>query len=161
MARSGGTGDGKGRAAKPARSSLRRHFESAVPTLLVVVLIVLFWEFFNVSAGEPEYVLPPLHKILATVIDRAGDRFLPASWVTLQEMLLGFAFGVGSGAVLGTLIFHFKTMRRALLPIVSSTQAVPSSLLPMARSTSLARISTIGTINVTAIAATPQQAVPR
>ena len=35
------------------------------------------------------------------VIDRAGDRFLPASWVTLQEMLLGFAFGVarcGDGA---------------------------------------------------------------
>jgi len=104
---------------------LRRHFESAVPILLVVASIILFWEFFNVITGEPEYVLPPLHKILATVIDRAGDRFLPASWVTLQEMLLGFAFGVGSGAVLGTLIFHFKTMRRALLPIVISTQAVP------------------------------------
>jgi ABC-type nitrate/sulfonate/bicarbonate transport system permease component len=125
MARSGGTGGGKGRAAKPARSSLRRHFESALPTLLVVASIILFWEFFNVITGEPEYVLPPLHKILATVVDRAGDRFLPASWVTLQEMLLGFAFGVGSGAVLGTLIFHFKTMRRALLPMVISTQAVP------------------------------------
>ena len=125
MARSGGTGGGKGRAAKPTRSSLRRHFESALPTLLVVASIILFWEFFNVITGEPEYVLPPLHKILVTVVDRAGDRFLPASWVTLQEMLLGFAFGVGSGAVLGTLIFHFKTMRRALLPIVISTQAVP------------------------------------
>jgi ABC-type nitrate/sulfonate/bicarbonate transport system permease component len=125
MARSGGTGGGKGRAAKPTRSSLRRYFESALPTLLVVASIILFWEFFNVITGEPEYVLPPLHKILATVVDRAGDRFLPASWVTLQEMLLGFAFGVGSGAVLGTLIFHFKTMRRALLPMVISTQAVP------------------------------------
>jgi ABC-type nitrate/sulfonate/bicarbonate transport system permease component len=125
MARSVGTGGGKGRAAKPTRSSLRRHFESALPTLLVVASIILFWEFFNVITGEPEYVLPPLHKILATVVDRAGDRFLPASWVTLQEMLLGFAFGVGSGAVLGTLIFHFKTMRRALLPMVISTQAVP------------------------------------
>lgn len=125
MATPSGTGDGKGRAAKPARSALRRHFESAVPTLLVAASIILFWEFFNVITGEPEYVLPPLHKIIETAIDRAGDRFLPAAWVTLQEMLLGFAFGVGFGVLLGTLIFHFKTMRRALLPLVISTQAVP------------------------------------
>jgi hypothetical protein len=118
-------GNKKNPAAKAGPSSLRRHVGNAVPTLIVIAAIILFWEFFNVITGEPEYVLPPLHKILATAIDRAGDRFLPAAWVTLQEMLFGFAFGVSSGFLLGTLIFQFETMRRALLPIVISTQAVP------------------------------------
>jgi len=119
------SGKGSRPTARPGPSALRRHFSSALPTMLVVTVIILFWEFFNVITGEPEYVLPPLHKILATAIDRAGDRFLPAAWVTLQEMLFGFGFGVGSGFLLGALIFQFKTMRRALLPIVISTQAVP------------------------------------
>jgi ABC-type nitrate/sulfonate/bicarbonate transport system permease component len=118
-------GNKKNPAAKSGPSWLRRHVGNAVPTLIVIAAIILFWEFFNVITGEPEYVLPPLHKILATAIDRAGDRFLPAAWVTLQEMLFGFAFGVSSGFLLGTLIFQFETMRRALLPIVISTQAVP------------------------------------
>ena len=39
-----------------------------MPTLIVVAAIMLFWEFFNVITGEPEYVLRPLHKIIATAV---------------------------------------------------------------------------------------------
>jgi ABC-type nitrate/sulfonate/bicarbonate transport system permease component len=100
---------------------MRKYF----PTLIVLVVIVLFWELFNVITGEPEWILPPLHKIIHTAFSQAGDRFLPAAWVTLQEMLLGFAFGASSGLALGIMIFHSQTMRRALMPLVISTQAIP------------------------------------
>jgi ABC-type nitrate/sulfonate/bicarbonate transport system permease component len=96
-----------------------------LPTLVVLATIILFWEFFNDITGEPEWVLPPLHKIINTAFTQAGDRFLPAAWITLQEMLLGFGFGAGSGLGVGILIFQSQTFRRALMPFVISTQAIP------------------------------------
>ena len=102
-----------------------QRLRNAVPTIVALGLIVAVWELFIVVTGEPEYVLPPLHRILETGIEHATDRFLPNAWVTLVEMLLGFGLGVSAGLVLGTVIFHSRLLRQALLPIVISTQAIP------------------------------------
>ena len=102
-----------------------QRLRNAVPTIVALGLIVAVWELFIVVTGEPEYVLPPLHRIVETGIEHAADRFLPNAWVTLVEMLLGFGLGVSAGLVLGTVIFHSRLLRQALLPIVISTQAIP------------------------------------
>ena len=102
-----------------------RTLREILPVVILVGVIILAWELFNTVTGQPEYVLPPLHKIIITGVDQASERFLPAAWVTLSEMLLGFAFGTTTGFVLGTLISHSATMRRALLPLVIGTQAIP------------------------------------
>ncbi len=91
----------------------------------MLVAILLFWEFFGALTGEPAYVLPPLHQIVAVGIERAPDRFLPAAFVTLQEMLVGFALGIIVGFTLATAVFHSSIVRRALLPIIISSQAIP------------------------------------
>ena len=96
-----------------------------LPLLATIAVLVAFWELFIYVTGEPEYILPPLHRILWTAIVRAPDRFLPAAWVTLQEMLLGFAWGVAVGLALGTLIFQSRILRQALLPMVIGTQSIP------------------------------------
>ena len=122
------TGPGR-RTAAARRSGRRAHvsrrLRNAVPTIVALGLIVVVWELFIVVTGEPEYVLPPLHRIVETGIVHATDRFLPNAWVTLVEMLLGFGFGVTAGLVLGAVIFHSRLLRQALLPIVISTQAIP------------------------------------
>ena len=106
-----------------ARTSQR--LRNAVPTIVALGVIVAVWELFIVVTGEPEYILPPLHRIVETGIEHAADRFLPNAWVTLVEMLLGFGLGVSAGLALGTVIFHSRLLRQALLPIVISTQAIP------------------------------------
>lgn len=98
---------------------------AAVPALVAIGFIVVFWELFLVITGEEEYVLPPLSKIFTVFFTEAREQFLPNAWITLQEMLIGFAIGVSTGLVLGALIFHFKLIRQALLPIVISSQAIP------------------------------------
>ena len=109
----------------PAAARRGRTLREILPVVILVGVIILAWELFNTVTGQPEYVLPPLHKIIITGVDQASERFLPAAWVTLSEMLLGFAFGTTTGFVLGTLISHSATMRRALLPLVIGTQAIP------------------------------------
>ncbi len=104
---------------------MSRRLRNAVPTIVALGLIVAVWELFIIVTGEPEYVLPPLHRIVETGIVHATDRFLPNAWVTLVEMLVGFGLGVTAGLVLGTMIFHSRLLRQALLPIVISTQAIP------------------------------------
>ncbi len=102
-----------------------RRMLSALPAVVAIGFIVAFWELFLIVTGEEEYVLPPLSKIFKVGIAEATERFLPNAWVTLQEMLIGFGIGVATGLVLGALIFHFRLIRQALLPLVISSQAIP------------------------------------
>ncbi len=119
-------------AAPAAKSATSRHpsrwalrIRAVLPTLMALALIAIGWEAFTVLTGQPAYILPPLSAIFAVAIERAIPTFLPASWVTLREILVGFAFGVSAGLGLGTIIFSSSLMRRALLPLVISTQAIP------------------------------------
>jgi ABC-type nitrate/sulfonate/bicarbonate transport system permease component len=86
---------------------------------------VAFWELFIVVTGMPRYVLPPLHEIVQVGIAKADAVFLPAAWVTLQEISLGFFFGVSVGLTLGIAIFHSSVLSRGLLPLVVASQAIP------------------------------------
>lgn len=110
----------------PPRRPLAERLRSAVPAMIAVALIVFVWENFNVWFNQPDYILPPLHQILYAAYDRALDKFLPNAWVTLQEIILGFSYGAGIGFVLGTAVFHSRTLRQAILPLIISTQAIPT-----------------------------------
>jgi putative hydroxymethylpyrimidine transport system permease protein len=108
-----------------AGSRFKDLMQRIVPSAVVLLAILACWEFFGYLTGEPAYVLPPLHQIIAVGIVTAPDRFLPAAWITLQEMLVGFALGVVVGFALATAVFHSIVMRRALLPLIISSQAIP------------------------------------
>jgi putative hydroxymethylpyrimidine transport system permease protein len=111
---------------RPARSvGYKEWIRRIVPSATVLLGILVCWEFFGFLTGEPAYVLPPLHQIIAVAIETAPDRFLPAAFITLQEMLVGFALGVVVGFALATAVFHSIVIRRALLPLIISSQAIP------------------------------------
>jgi ABC-type nitrate/sulfonate/bicarbonate transport system permease component len=97
----------------------------AWPAVLLAGTILLLWQFFGVITGEPKYVVPSLTDVIDAAVTRAGDKLLPATYVTAQEVLLGFVLGSLAGFTIGTAIFLSTTMRRALLPLVIATQAVP------------------------------------
>jgi ABC-type nitrate/sulfonate/bicarbonate transport system permease component len=95
------------------------------PTAVAIAAILLFWQFFSAVTGEPKYVVPPLSDVLSAIVDRSVDKLLPAAFVTGQEVLLGFIVGSVGGLLIATAIFLSATLRRAFLPIVIATQAVP------------------------------------
>jgi ABC-type nitrate/sulfonate/bicarbonate transport system permease component len=104
---------------------VKRAISASWPAALFVAMLTVVWELFLTVTGMPKYILPPLHQIVVTGIEKAQSVFLPAAWVTLQEILLGFAFGVTIGLGLGIAIFHWGFLRRGLLPLVVASQAVP------------------------------------
>jgi ABC-type nitrate/sulfonate/bicarbonate transport system permease component len=95
------------------------------PTIIAIGGILLFWQFFTDITGEPKYIVPPLSDVLSAAFNRSLDKLLPASFITAQEVLLGFVTGSFCGLLIATAIFLSATVRRAFLPIVIATQAVP------------------------------------
>src|ERR1700694_3341584 len=95
------------------------------PPALAAIGVVGFWEIFVPITGEPAYVLPPLHSIVATAIQEAPEVFFPAAWITLREVLGGLLLGASAGLVLGTLVATNRIIRAAVLPMVIMSQSVP------------------------------------
>lgn len=104
---------------------IRGVFVESWPLAVIIISVIVVWELFIVVTGMPKYVLPPLHEIIVICFVKAHDVFLPAAWVTLQEIVLGFLFGTSTGAALGIAIFHSTFLRRGLLPLVVASQAIP------------------------------------
>lgn len=112
------------KAAHPPRS-LASRIREQLPPLIAIGLIVLFWETFNWLFDQPEWILPPLHKIIYTAIEGAQDRFLYAAYVTLIEVIGGFFLGAVVGLTLGVVLYHSETLRKALYPLVIYSQTIP------------------------------------
>jgi len=100
------------------------RLREAVPSTVTILGLIAVWELFVVLTKQPSYIMPAFHDIVLAVYLRA-DVLLPASWITLQEMLVGFAFGASIGLLTGTAIHFSQLLRRGLLPIVIGSQAIP------------------------------------
>ena len=114
----------RGRAGGAFRA-LRRSIVNYLPAILLISALIVFWELFNKIFDQPDYILPPLHDIIYTAFEHATSHFLPNAWVTLQEVLIGYFVAVICGLLIGVGISESVTLKRALLPLVISTQAIP------------------------------------
>ena len=95
-----------------------------VPPLLVIALLVAGWEALARLGSVEDYLLPaPSDVARALVEDR--DLLLPDAWVTLREVLFGFALALAAGLGAATLLHLSPVARRALYPLVVGSQAIP------------------------------------
>ena len=108
-----------------ASHKLRSSIVDYLPAILLIAALIVFWEIFNVVFDQPDYILPPLHDVLYAAYAHASDQFLPNAWVTFQEVIIGYLVAVVSGLLIGVGISESTTLRRALLPLVISSQAIP------------------------------------
>ena len=91
----------------------------------LLVGILLAWEAFVRTSGVPNFVLPPPSRILV---------FLAAHWqivlyhalVTIRQSLSGFLLSVTIGIFLGIVIVQFKFLEEAFLPLLVTTQVIPT-----------------------------------
>jgi NitT/TauT family transport system permease protein len=109
-----------------ARGLTRERLETALlPTAFMLLLFVL-WEIAS-NTGIVDPVLVPAPTDIIDATRRLGNTyfFWDAVWVTAQEALLGFFFGVLAAYVIGTAVGLFPAVRRAIFPLVVAIEIVP------------------------------------
>jgi putative hydroxymethylpyrimidine transport system permease protein len=99
------------------------------PALIILALLGM-WELaarWNVIADalniEPFLVPAPTEIAEALWEDR--DLLADDGWITLQEVLLGFACAVAAGLGFAVLLHLSETLRRAVYPLLVASQTVP------------------------------------
>lgn len=97
---------------------------------ITFVIIVAVWEGLIRLLDVPEFILPGPFDIARQLVNVLRDPiFWGHFWVTMSEVLLGYAFGVAIALVLGTMISQVRLLERSLLPYVVAFQTIPSVAL--------------------------------
>jgi len=125
-----------GETAQPGRFTLlmRTRPEIVLAPLLLVV-VVLAWEYGVIWLDVPTYILPPPSRIAfamwqgldAGIFDRGG--YWLHAGVTVAEVLLGFFIGSGVGLILGTVISQFRILEATLRVYLVAIQSLPKVAL--------------------------------
>ncbi len=101
-----------------------------LPPLLLVALLLGLWElaaqtgWIADALSLRDYLVPAPSEIATTLWD---NRSLLAenAWVTLREVLLGFAVALVAGVLIAVLLHLSPLMRRASYPFIVASQAIP------------------------------------
>lgn len=97
----------------------------ALPTLVLAVAIGIVQAISALGMLNP-ITFPAPFDIAAAFVDLVGrGYFWAATWITLQETLLGFAIGTGAGLLIGAFTGTFKTFRVAIYPFIVAFQNTP------------------------------------
>jgi len=113
-------------------AGLQRIFKSSrfLSSVLLIALI-LFWEFGIRALKVPRFLVPPFSDVLKALwqgfsaAPLARDGFWFHSGITLVEVLLGFFIGSGVGLALGILISQVRVLEEVLRPYIVAFQSLP------------------------------------
>lgn len=90
---------------------------------LVVILIVL-WQTTVKIFSIPDYLIPAPTAI-ASAMGGDWDVLGPATWVTLREVIYGFAIALAAGVLIAIMLHVSALLRRAVYPLLIGSQTVP------------------------------------
>jgi putative hydroxymethylpyrimidine transport system permease protein len=86
------------------------------------------WELLARTGAIEDYLLPAPSEVAQALVDDR-DLLLSDTWVTAQEVLLGFAVALALGLALAVVLHMSAILRRAVYPLVVASQAVPVMVL--------------------------------
>ncbi len=116
------------RGGKMARKKVRAPWLERYSALLLAAVLLGAWQAAVPLAGLSEFVLPTPLAIATRIV---GELPLLANhaYVTLFEVVSGFAMAVLIGIPLALLIFYSRAFERAIYPILVALQTVPKVAL--------------------------------
>jgi ABC-type nitrate/sulfonate/bicarbonate transport system permease component len=94
------------------------------PPLLLALGLLGLWEAYARGSGVPPTILPAPSRIATAGVGAAGLLATHAAQ-TLQVTVLGFALAVVVAVVFAAAIDFFPAVRRALLPLLITSQTIP------------------------------------
>lgn len=115
------------RAGKAQRITLRaapRIIIKWLPAGIIIAGAVGAWEAVVAINDIPHWKLPAPSEV-GKELWNARVLLLDHTWVTLQEVLIGFAIALTAGVVLAGLISMSRTLRRVIYPSVIASQTIP------------------------------------
>ena len=104
---------------------ISRGIRRYLPAAGVLVAILAAWELATAVFGVQDYILPAPSAVARALVDRWDGTLASATWVTLTEVLLGFAIAVIAGLVIACGLHFSRIARAALYPWLIGSQTVP------------------------------------
>lgn len=108
----------------PTVRSWRSDLLSWLAPIALLALAIAVWEVWVRVDDTPRWFLPAPSRVMRTIVH---DRrlLLDNAWVTLREILVGFAVALVAGSLIAVAIDGSRIVARALYPLVIASQAVP------------------------------------
>ena len=105
-----------------------------LPPLAIIAVLLGAWELAArldviADALKLEPFLVPAPSEIAQALWQDRDLLAENAWVTLQEVLAGFALSVAAGVGFAVVLHLSPTLRRAFYPLLVASQTVPIVVL--------------------------------
>lgn len=108
-------------------SSARRRFGTRLYGLLLIAVLLLFWEVSSRLGWIVSAYWPPVSTIFAAAIKQlAGGEMLTSLAATLRRAAIGYVTGAVVGVSLGILLGRSRLLRIALLPLIEIVRPIPT-----------------------------------
>ena len=99
--------------------------------MLLAASGLVLWEVLVRVLDVQTWILPPVSLILLELVDKP-DLFLRHAYVTVQEILIGFAVSITFSCVVATAMFWSRLLERSVYPFLIASQTIPVfTLAPM------------------------------
>lgn len=111
----------------PRNSWRRVLLHSVLPPVLFVALLIAVWQMYTLVAHpRPDIAPGPANVLNAFANDWKTGRLQRAVSTSLERGGIGFVIAVTVGTPLGLLLAEWRWLRRAVGPIISGLQVLPS-----------------------------------
>jgi NitT/TauT family transport system permease protein len=108
------------------KSRIGETIKSALPPVAVFVLALLLWQFQVIHAilNIKTFQLPLPSQIVESFGNRGRDLWT-GTWYTVGEAVAGLAIGAGLGFISALIFVQSATLRRGLMPLAVTANAIP------------------------------------
>ncbi|GAL36096.1 hydroxymethylpyrimidine ABC transporter transmembrane component [Vibrio maritimus] len=111
-------------ATRSHKQASKQSLSAMMRVLISLVIILALWKGIVVIFEMPSFILPAPEAVFVKLIER-HDVLLKHTWVTSQEILLGLLLGLSMGLFFALQMLLFQPVKRWLLPILITSQAIP------------------------------------
>jgi putative hydroxymethylpyrimidine transport system permease protein len=98
-------------------------------SLLLVLLLLGIWEAVSRSGSVKDYILPAPDQVLSELWNDWALVFRSATWVTFQEVFIGFLIATAAGLGIAMVLHWSPVLRRAIYPLLIASQTIPIVVL--------------------------------
>jgi putative hydroxymethylpyrimidine transport system permease protein len=110
------------------RTPTRLLYDYGLSALVFLALIGI-WEAVSRGGGVAPYILPAPDQVLSELRSDWSSVLRSATWVTFQEMFLGFLIAVAAGLAIAVVLHWSRILRRAIYPLLVASQSIPIVVL--------------------------------
>ena len=92
--------------------------------LATFIIILIFWQLICIILNLPPFILPTPYLVGLSLIENYYE-ILNHTKITLLEIILSLIFGILIGTIFAILVSTSNNLKRWLMPILLSSQAIP------------------------------------